>query len=105
MNTEIVLWILGVAVMALGGLLAWVKASYDRRLERFEDRLTRAEGDAHGTHTAMMGQTQLVSERVTRLEGQISTSLTEIDRRLTRMEGTLDAMMRAGFVRPRGADE
>jgi len=88
---------LGVLITMLAGLMGWLKAAYDRRIEIIEANARRIEHDKHDVHQGMMTQMGVVSERVTRLESTISTALSDIDRRLTRIEGTLDSLLRAGW--------
>lgn len=92
-------WAINGVVALLVMLMRMLKRAYDRRIEEVERRLEVAERDAHVIHANIISQTQLVSERVTKIEGTISATLTSLSERLTRIESLLDAMLRAGMGR------
>jgi len=94
--------ILTLALAILGWLLLQLKRTYDEKLRAYDAKLEeaakdlrRVEHDKHSVHHTMGLQTSLISERVTKVDALVATALSDIDRRLTRIEGVLDALMRA----------
>ena len=98
------MWAFGGLFTVTWALLGWLKSVYDQKIrdsyaetQKVRDMLDASRRDADSTHINISSQTQLVSERVTRLEGAITATLASVQERLVRIEGLLDAMMRAGF--------